>query len=93
MEVLERGQQLEAEGKSIIHLEIGEPDFPTAPHICEAAHMPSMPAIPTYTHSQGIPELREVITDDYNTRFNLDPSGSYHFWYKPCPYVEFHGAC
>jgi len=49
MEVLERGQQLEAEGKSIIHLEIGEPDFSTAPHICEAAHMPSMPAIqPTH---------------------------------------------
>ena len=37
MEVLERAQQLEEEGRSIIHLEIGEPDFPTASHICDAA--------------------------------------------------------
>ncbi len=37
MEVLERAQELESEGKSVIHLEIGEPDFPTAPHICESA--------------------------------------------------------
>lgn len=72
MEVLERAQQLEAEGKSIIHLEIGEPDFPTAPHICEAAHNALDACNTTYTHSQGIPELREAITDDYNTRFNLD---------------------
>ncbi|ATU07878.1 pyridoxal phosphate-dependent aminotransferase [Methanohalophilus portucalensis] len=72
MEVLERAQQLEAEGKSIIHLEIGEPDFPTAPHICEAAHNALDACNTTYTHSQGIPELREAITEDYNTRFNLD---------------------
>lgn len=72
MEVLERAQQLEAEGKSIIHLEIGEPDFPTAPHICEAAHNALDACNTTYTHSQGIPELREAITEDYKTRFNLD---------------------
>jgi aspartate aminotransferase len=72
MEVLERAQQLEAEGKSIIHLEIGEPDFPTAPHICEAAHNALDGCNTTYTHSQGIPTLREAISEDYNTRFNLD---------------------
>jgi aspartate aminotransferase len=72
MEVLERAQQLEAEGKSIIHLEIGEPDFPTAPHICEAARNALDACNTTYTHSQGIPELREAIADDYNKRFNLD---------------------
>ena len=37
MEVLESAQAMEAEGRHIIHLEVGEPDFPTAPHICEAA--------------------------------------------------------
>jgi aspartate/methionine/tyrosine aminotransferase len=37
MEILERAQELEGAGNKIIHLEIGEPDFPTAPHICEAA--------------------------------------------------------
>jgi len=39
MEVLERARELESMGKDIIHLEIGEPDFPTAPHICEAASL------------------------------------------------------
>ncbi|RNI14470.1 pyridoxal phosphate-dependent aminotransferase [Methanohalophilus sp. RSK] len=72
MEVLERAQQLEAQGRSIIHLEIGEPDFPTAPHICEAARNALDGCNTTYTHSQGIPELREAIAEDYNTRFNLD---------------------
>lgn len=38
MEVLESAQKLEQAGRDIIHLEIGEPDFPTAPHICDAAN-------------------------------------------------------
>ena len=36
-EVLVRARELEARGQEIIHLEIGEPDFPTAPHIVQAA--------------------------------------------------------
>ncbi|VVB86195.1 (5-formylfuran-3-yl)methyl phosphate transaminase [uncultured archaeon] len=71
MEVLERAQELERAGRSIIHLEIGEPDFPTAPHICEAAVAALKAGETKYTHSLGIPELREAVAESYNSRFGL----------------------
>ena len=74
MEVLERAQELERAGKSIIHLEIGEPDFPTAPHICEAAVSALSEGETKYSHSLGLPELREAVADSYNTKFGLDVS-------------------
>lgn len=72
MEVLERARELESMGKDIIHLEIGEPDFPTAPHICEAASSAIAKGETKYTHSQGIPQLRETIARHYNEKFKLD---------------------
>lgn len=74
MEVLERAHELEGAGRSIIHLEIGEPDFPTAPHICEAAMAALKAGKTKYTHSMGIPELREAVAEYYNSRFGLDIS-------------------
>ena len=74
MEVLERAQQLEKQGRSIIHLEIGEPDFPTAPHICNAANAAMCAGNTKYTHSQGLIELRQAITKSYKDRFNVDIS-------------------
>ncbi|MDP3104936.1 MAG: hypothetical protein Q8M95_10070 [Candidatus Methanoperedens sp.] len=59
MEVIERAQELERAGKSIIHLEIGEPDFPTAPHICDTASSALKSGETKYTYSLGIIELRE----------------------------------
>lgn len=72
MEILERAQELERAGRHIIHLEIGEPDFATAPHICEAAFAAMCAGETKYTHSQGIPELRKAIADNYNRKFGLD---------------------
>jgi aspartate/methionine/tyrosine aminotransferase len=72
MEVLERAQELERAGKSIIHLEIGEPDFPTAPHICEAAFNALKAGETKYTHSLGLPELREAVAQYYNQKFSLE---------------------
>ncbi|WMW25589.1 pyridoxal phosphate-dependent aminotransferase [Methanolobus sediminis] len=72
MEVLERAQQLEEEGRSIIHLEIGEPDFPTASHICDAAKAAMCSGNTKYTHSQGLIELRQAIAKSYKDRFNVD---------------------
>ncbi|MBN1134356.1 MAG: pyridoxal phosphate-dependent aminotransferase [Methanosarcinaceae archaeon] len=72
MEILERSQELERSGRTIIHLEIGEPDFPTAPHICEAAYNAMKADETKYTHSQGIQELREAVSKNYNSKFNLD---------------------
>jgi len=72
MEVLERAQELESLGKNIIHLEIGEPDFPTAPHICAAASSAIWSGETRYTQSLGLPELREAIANHYNAKFRLE---------------------
>ncbi|MFZ3060913.1 MAG: aminotransferase class I/II-fold pyridoxal phosphate-dependent enzyme [Candidatus Methanoperedens sp.] len=76
MEVLERAIELERAGKSIIHLEIGEPDFPTAPHICEAAFNALKAGETKYTHSLGLPELREAVAQYYNQKFSLEISAA-----------------
>ena len=60
-EVLAKARKLEAEGKSIIHLEIGEPDFPTPANICEAAIRSIQAGDTHYTPSAGIPEVRSTI--------------------------------
>jgi aspartate/methionine/tyrosine aminotransferase len=72
MEVLERAQELERSGNRIIHLEIGEPDFPTAPHICEAALLALRAGETRYTHSLGLPELRSAVAEYYNRRYDLE---------------------
>jgi len=72
MEVLERAQELERAGRSIIHLEVGEPDFPTPAHISEAASRALRAGETKYTHSMGLLALREAIVDTYNGKFGLD---------------------
>ncbi|MBO0801555.1 MAG: pyridoxal phosphate-dependent aminotransferase [Nocardiopsaceae bacterium] len=60
-ELLARAKALEATGQPIIHLEIGEPDFPTAPHIREAAVAALEDGHTHYVPAPGIPALREGI--------------------------------
>ena len=60
-EVLVRARALEAQGRSVVHLEIGEPDFPTPPHIVEAAKRALDEGWTHYGPTQGLPELREAI--------------------------------
>ena len=60
-EVLVRARALEAQGKSIIHLEIGEPDFETPVHVREAAKKAIDEGWTHYGPTQGQPELRDVI--------------------------------
>ncbi|MCS7041980.1 MAG: pyridoxal phosphate-dependent aminotransferase [Bryobacteraceae bacterium] len=60
-EVLVRARQLEAQGKSVIHLEIGEPDFDTPRHIIDAAKQALDQGWTHYGPTQGLPELREAI--------------------------------
>ena len=60
-EVLAKAKQLEAEGKNIIHLEIGEPDFSTPKNICDAAIRSINAGDTHYTPSNGIIELRTSI--------------------------------
>ncbi|HLI86531.1 MAG TPA: pyridoxal phosphate-dependent aminotransferase [Bryobacteraceae bacterium] len=60
-DVLVRARALEAQGRGVIHLEIGEPDFATPPHIVEAAKRALDEGWTHYGPTQGLPELREAI--------------------------------
>jgi len=60
-EVLARARSLERQGKSIIHLEIGEPDFPTPPHVVEAGKRALDEGWTKYGPTGGLPELRDAI--------------------------------
>jgi aspartate aminotransferase len=60
-EVLVRARALEAQGRDIIHLEIGEPDFDTPRHIVEAGKQELDQGYTHYGPTQGLPELREAI--------------------------------
>ena len=60
-EVLAKARALEAQGKSIIHLEIGEPDFETPRHIVEAGMQAISDGFTHYGPTAGLPELREAI--------------------------------
>ncbi len=60
-DVLVRARALEAQGKHVVHLEIGEPDFDTPEHIVEAAVAALRAGETHYTPTAGIPQLREAI--------------------------------
>ena len=62
-EVLVRARALEKQGKNIIHLEIGEPDFPTPAHIVEAGKRGLDEGWTKYGPTAGFPEFRELIAD------------------------------
>ncbi len=62
-DVLVRAKALEAQGRSVIHLEIGEPDFATPAHVVEAAKRALDEGWTHYGPTQGIPELREAIAE------------------------------
>lgn len=74
MEVLERAHELEREGHRILHLEIGEPDFPTPECVCQAAVRAIRDGHTHYTHSLGIIELREAICRHYLEKYGVTVS-------------------
>ncbi|MBK9394570.1 MAG: pyridoxal phosphate-dependent aminotransferase [Uliginosibacterium sp.] len=65
MELLARAQQLQAEGCDVIHMEVGEPDFPTPEPVVEAAQAFIKTGRVHYTPALGLPELREAISAFY----------------------------
>ncbi len=65
-EVLVRARALEATGRDVVHLEIGEPDFDTPAHIIEAGVNALRDGQTHYTPAAGIPQLREAIADEIN---------------------------
>jgi aspartate/methionine/tyrosine aminotransferase len=74
-EVLAKAKALEADGQPVIHLEIGEPDFPTAPHITDAAATALRDGHTHYVPAPGIPALREAVAAflDRTGRMRVSP--------------------
>ncbi len=72
--VLARANELAEEGKSIINLGIGQPDFSTPGHIVEAAIKALKDGHHGYTQTSGIPKLREAVSSDIYKRHNVDVS-------------------
>jgi aspartate aminotransferase len=70
-EVLARARALERQGKEIIHLEIGEPDFDTPVHIREAAKRALDSGATHYGPAAGLPEVREAIAKDVEGTRNI----------------------
>lgn len=75
MELLQRAKQLEQQGRDIIHMEIGEPDFESPPAILAAGSAFMQGREVKYTAAAGLPELRRSIADYYQSHYgvNLDP--------------------
>lgn len=72
MELLARARELETRGRSIIHMEIGEPDFPTPEPVLLAGKDALDKGYTRYLPATGLPELKIRIADFYKSRFGLE---------------------
>ena len=76
MDVLSRAHQLEAAGRRVIHMEIGEPDFTAPPQVVEAAVRALRDGRTAYTAALGLPALRQAIGAHYRRCFGIQVSDS-----------------
>ena len=74
MEILARARALEAQGRSIVHMEIGEPDFPTPAAVVEAGVNALRAGHTQYTPALGLPVLRAAIAAHYPVAARPDPA-------------------
>ena len=76
VEVLQRATALQSQGRDILHLAAGEPDFATAAPIVEAGRASLARGETYYTAAAGIPELRQALSDYYASDYGLDVAPS-----------------
>lgn len=72
VEVLARAKQLEEQGRDIVHLEAGEPDFPSAPAIIKAGQESLARGETYYSQAAGIPQLRLALSQYYKSDYGID---------------------
>jgi len=84
MDILERAKELERQGESVVHLEIGEPDFATPEVVKEAACRALAAGETQYTHSQGLLPLRETLSQHYLEKYGV--------WVKPEQFIVTSGT-
>lgn len=73
MKILQQARELESQGKSIIHMEIGEPDFPSPETVIRAGKQALDKQLTRYTPANGLPELRAAIAHQYSGQAAIDP--------------------
>ncbi len=71
MDVMAKAEELERRGENVIHMEVGEPDFPTPPVIMKAAKEALSKNKTLYTHALGLLELRQAICDFYFLEYGV----------------------
>ncbi len=76
MDVLARAHALEAAGRHVVHMEIGEPDFTATPQVVEAAVRALRDGRTAYTATLGLPALRQAIAEHYQRCFGIQVSDS-----------------
>src|SRR3954469_20648181 len=74
MEVQTAARSLEAAGRSVVHMEIGEPDFPTPQPVIAAAQRAISPGDLFYPSALGVPALREAIARHYADHYGVSVS-------------------
>jgi len=76
MRLLARARELEQQGQDIVHMEIGEPDFPTPAPVVKAAQAAIATGQMYYTPATGLPQLKQQIADFYQQRYavTVDPN-------------------
>ena len=89
MDVMEKACEMECRGENIIHLEVGEPDFDCPQPVKQAAMDALAQGRTHYTHSLGMPELRQAICDHYRAtygggRFPGPGGGDLRHVARPC---------
>ncbi|MCU0723745.1 MAG: pyridoxal phosphate-dependent aminotransferase, partial [Planctomycetes bacterium] len=72
MDVLDRACTMDRAGADVVHMEVGEPDFPTPAKIVEAGHRALEKGYTHYTHSLGDPDLREALARFYKRSYGVD---------------------
>jgi aspartate/methionine/tyrosine aminotransferase len=71
MDVMAKAEELERRGENVIHMEVGEPDFPTPKVITKAANEALLNNKTRYTHALGLLELRQAICDFYLKEYGV----------------------
>lgn len=71
MDVMAKAEELERKGENVIHMEVGEPDFPTPKVITKAANEALLNNKTRYTHALGLLELRQAICDYYFKEYGV----------------------
>jgi aspartate/methionine/tyrosine aminotransferase len=74
MDIVARAKELEAQGRDIVHLEIGDPDFPTPAVIARACEKAIEDGSTHYTQSLGLPDLRVAVAEHYRQAYDVPVS-------------------